>query len=110
MGKGKDPHTVERSRPIGARNSEVKVRRSSARGRLSEKESSESLLTGIARATRRPGIKRTAVFRSGSGRKIYAYSVMSSDTSKIVREDARGAKTIGKLVDGRFRALKTKTA
>ncbi len=73
-------------------------------------ESSESLLTGIARATRKPGIKRADVFRRGSGRKIYAYSVMPSDTSKIVREDAAGAKTVGKLVNGRFVALKTKTA
>lgn len=112
MATAKNPHAADKGGPAASRSGEAgsKARRSPVNGRLRKKESSESLLTGIARATRKPGISRTAVFRSGSRTRIYAYSVMPSDTSKIVREDARGAKTVGRLVKGRFVAFKTKTA
>lgn len=76
---------------------------------LRENEKTGALIDGIAKATRKPGISREVVFRSRTGRPVYAYSVYPSDTKKIVREDAQGQKTIGRFVQGKFKALRSKT-
>lgn len=74
-----------------------------------ESEKSSALIDGIAKATRKPGISRDIVFTSRRGKRVYAYSVFPGDLSKIVREDASGKKTIGRLVHGEFKPLRVKT-
>ena len=89
-----------------------RVAAKSKRLKLSRRENEEtsSLVDGILKATRKPGIHRDVVFRAPSGKRVYAYSVYPPDTSKIVREDANGRKTLGRLVQGKFKTLRSKTA
>jgi hypothetical protein len=78
-----------------------------ASGRSVRQEDGKSLLSGIVKATRKAGIDRSVVFRSGTPRKVFAYSILPSDPSKIVREAEDGSRTIGRVRNGQFRALKT---
>ena len=66
-------------------------------------------VSGISKAIRKKGIQREAIFvgRASSPKKVYAYSVLPSDTSKIVREAADGSIRVGHLRNGQFRALKS---
>jgi hypothetical protein len=80
------------------------------KGRAVPKEDGKSLLTGIVMATRKAGIDRSVVFRSGSPRRVYAYAVLPSDPSKIVREAEDGTRIIGRVRNGQFRAVKTQKA
>ena len=77
------------------------------RSKLTEQESAAALLGRLARVIESPGLARDRVF---SAKGVYAYSVSPSDPTKIVREDAGGRKTVGTLVGGRFRALRSKKA
>lgn len=72
---------------------------------VSAKEKAPVVLARVGRVMNRPGTDRTRIFRSASGKTVYAYSIDSKDTSKIVREDASGQKTVGRFTSGRFRAL-----
>jgi hypothetical protein len=85
----------------------VRVRFGSASARKPGRDDGKSLLLGIVKATRKPGINRSVVFRSGTSKKVYAYSVLPSDPSKIVREAEDGTRTIGQVRNGKFRASKT---
>ncbi len=87
----------------------VRFGKSRAGGALRETEKSGALIDGIAKATRKPGISRDIVFKARKGKRVYAYSVFPSDVTKIVREDAKGRKTIGRLVQGEFKALRAET-
>jgi hypothetical protein len=87
----------------------VRVGPSRARVELRDREKSSSLIGGIARATLKPGIKRTSIFSSRKGKQVYAYSVNPADLTKIIREDRRGKKTIGRFVNGQFKAVRRKT-
>ncbi len=87
----------------------VRVGPARSRAKLSDKETSGSLIRGIAKATRKPGIQRTVIFRSRTGKQVYAYSVYPQDVTKIVREDKNGKKSLGRFVNGQFKALRTKT-
>lgn len=96
--------TTPRSDLLVVRLGNPGTKRSVAQG-----ETASSLVGKIAKAIRKPGISRDVVFRSTIGKRVYAYSVSPSDLTKIVREDSAGVKTIGRLVNGRFRTLRTKT-
>jgi hypothetical protein len=88
----------------------VRLGKSKTEAVLRESEKSSVLIDGIAKATRKPGIRREVVFKSRRSKPVYAYSVYPSDVTKIVREDAQGHKTIGRVISGKFRALPPKTA
>lgn len=75
---------------------------------LPVRESSGPLVSRIVQASRKPGIKREVIFKKGASKRIYAYSVLPSDPSKMVREDAKGKRAVGRLANGRFRVLKSK--
>lgn len=75
-----------------------------------ETAKTSTLIEGIVRATRDPGISRAIVFRGRKGTHVYAYSVFPADPTKIVREDAEGHKAIGHLVRDKFKALRSKAA
>jgi hypothetical protein len=72
---------------------------------LPASERAAGLLAKLAKVISKPGIDRSLVFRSSTGKPVYAYSVSSQDPSEIVREDASGRRTIGRFVNGRFRPL-----
>ncbi|MCU1295911.1 MAG: hypothetical protein JWO91_189 [Acidobacteriaceae bacterium] len=72
-------------------------------------EKASTFVAKIAKATRKPGTSRKSIFRSSVGKTVYAYSVYPRDTTKIVRENAKGERTVGRLVNGRFRALPAKS-
>jgi hypothetical protein len=61
------------------------------------------IIARVAKAMSKPGIDRARVFQSVTGKPVYAYSILANDPTKLVREDASGKKTIGKVVGGRFR-------
>jgi hypothetical protein len=72
---------------------------------VSAKEKAPVVLARVGEVMNRPGTDRTRIFRSASGKTVYAYSIDSKDTSKVVREDASGRKIVGRFSSGRFRAL-----
>jgi hypothetical protein len=66
-------------------------------------EEARTLVGATAKALGRPGIKKSAVFKRGAV-EVFAYSVDSGDPRRIVRRSGAGKRTIGRLVDGRFRS------
>lgn len=66
-------------------------------------DTAREMLNRAGKALDRPGIKSGSVFR-GSRTGVFAYSVYGPDPSKVVRKAADGTRTIGRFVDGRFRA------
>jgi hypothetical protein len=83
----------------------VDVRRPKSKEAVAAKEKASTLVASLLRATRKPGTNREAIFSSNVGKRVFAYSVYPKDTTKIVREDASGKTSIGRFVNGRFRAL-----
>lgn len=59
----------------------------------------------MARALSKPGISRDAVFK-GKTRNVYSYSVDATDTSRVVRVDAKGRRQVGRLVGDKFVPIK----
>ncbi|HEY4354332.1 MAG TPA: hypothetical protein VGN16_01180 [Acidobacteriaceae bacterium] len=84
----------------------IRVGKSGAKPAPREGEQSATLIDGITRVARSPGISRDLVFRSRQGKRIYAYSVSPEDITKIIREDSKGKKTVGRLVNGQFKPLR----
>lgn len=74
---------------------------------LRETEKSGAFIDGIVRAMRKPAISRDIVFKAQKGKRVYAYSIFPGDVTKIVREDAKGRKTVGRLLQGKFRPLRS---
>lgn len=67
-------------------------------------ELASPMLVKLGRAINKPGIDREKIFRGAAGQQVYAYSAHPQDPSLFVREDAEGNRTVGRLVNGRFRA------
>jgi len=67
------------------------------------KEQASKLIADLAKAIGKRGTSRDPIFRSKIGKPVFACSIYPKDTSKIVREDANGNKTVGRLMNGRFR-------
>jgi hypothetical protein len=64
------------------------------------------LVKKAARALNKPGIDKSVVFRGPNAEKIFSYSVYPKDPTKVIRKASDGTRAIGRLVDGRFRAIK----
>jgi len=71
------------------------------------KEDTTSILARLAKAISKPGIDRASIFRSESGKPVYAYYMSSEDVSTIIREDVSGNKTAGRMVAGKFRPVRS---
>jgi hypothetical protein len=71
---------------------------------LKPAERASTMLPKLGKAINKPGINRDKIFRGASGQVVYAYSVHPQDPALFVREDAQGNRTVGRLVNGRFRA------
>lgn len=86
------------------------VRRSKAKMRKSvpEKDRASALLPKAGRALNKPGIARSTVFGDPGNSRVYAYSACIDEPGKIIRESADGKKTVGTLVEGKFKALARK--
>jgi len=87
----------------------VKIGRPKSVETVSEREKASNLVASLVRATRKPGTSRDTIFHSSVGKRVFAYSVYPGDPTKIVREDASGMTSVGRLVNGRFRVLSAKT-
>jgi hypothetical protein len=87
----------------------VKIGRPASKETVSEREKASTLVASLVKATRKPGTSRDRIFNSSVGKRVFAYSVDPGDTTKIVREDASGKTSVGRLVNGRFRTLSAKT-
>jgi hypothetical protein len=83
----------------------VKIGERHKKANVSLKEKAPGVVARVVRVTNKPGTDRNRIFRSNSGKTVYAYSIDSRDTSKVVREDVSGQRTVGRLVSGKFRAL-----
>jgi flagellin-like hook-associated protein FlgL len=83
----------------------IKIGDSHKKSAVSLKERVPNVIARVVRVLNRPGTDRKRIFRSTSGKTVYAYSIDSKDTSKVVREDVAGQRTVGRLVSGKFRAL-----
>lgn len=88
----------------------VRVSATPSRGPVPAAERAKALVTKAAVAMKTPGIDKASVFRGAKAKQVYAYSVLPSDVTKVVRESADGVRHIGRFgADGRFRVL-SKTA
>jgi len=87
----------------------VKIGRPKSKEAVFVREKASALVAGLVKATRKPGTSRERIFNSSVGKRVFAYSVYAGDTTKIVREDARGKRSVGRLVNGRFRSLPART-
>ena len=87
----------------------VKIGRPASKETVSVRERASTLVASLAKATRKPGTSRDRIFNSSVGKRVFAYSVDPGDITRIVREDASGKKTLGRLVNGRFRTLSAKS-
>lgn len=74
-----------------------------AKSSTKRSEVARTLVGATARALGRPGIKKSAVFKRGAV-DVFAYSVDPGDPKRIVRRSGAGKRTVGRLVDGRFRS------
>ena len=83
----------------------INVRDGVVSNRVRPREIGGTLLVETERALRRPGVKRGTVF-SVTG--VSSYSAYPRDPSMIVRESHDGIKTVGRLVNGHFRAKTAK--
>lgn len=63
------------------------------------------LLRRVGRALAKPGLPREAVFGLNPSRNFFAYALDPSNPSRMVREDATGNKTVGRMINGVFRKL-----
>lgn len=70
-------------------------------------EKASVLVAKAGQALDKPGIKKQVVFRQGAASGVYAYSVYPKDPTKVVREAADGTRKVGRMVGGKFRAIKT---
>jgi len=74
-------------------------------GTVRPADKAKVLVGKAAVALKKPGIDKSSVFRGAKPQKVFAYSVLSGDTSKVVRESADGTRLVGRLgLDGKFRA------
>ena len=71
---------------------------------LKPKEGAGSLVAGMLDALSNPGLAHSVVFRGLKAGQVSSYSIFPADPTKVVREQADGTRTIGRLVGGRFRA------
>lgn len=78
----------------------IHVRGPTVARRTIQREVGGTLLMQTERALRQPGVARGSVF-TVSG--VSSYSAYARDPSMIVRESRDGTKTVGRLVNGRFR-------
>jgi hypothetical protein len=83
---------------IGERHRKLRVE-------ASPKERAAGVLARVAKVMAAPGVDRTRIFQSTSGKPVYAYFVSSEDPTKVVREDASGRQKVGRLIGGRFRPI-----
>jgi hypothetical protein len=66
------------------------------------------LLGKFGKALSKPGVSRAEVFGAGkSSGTVYAYSLDPKDPTMIIREDAKGKRTQGKVVGGTFKGVRT---
>lgn len=63
------------------------------------------LLQKLGKALSKPGISRVAVFGPNPKRTAYAYSLDPSDPVRMIREDAAGNRTVGRMTNGIFRKI-----
>lgn len=66
-------------------------------------EKASVLIAKAGQALKKPGLARGAVF-TGSKR-VFAYSVDPADPSRLIREAADGTRKVGRMVDGKFKAM-----
>lgn len=65
------------------------------------------LLQKAARALNKPGIETSVIFRGPNPQKIFSYSVDPRDLTRVVQKASDGTREFGRLVDGKFRAIKS---
>ena len=68
-------------------------------------EQAGPLLRMVGKALSKPGVRREAVFGARPKKNFYAYSLDPTNPARMVREDADGNKTVGRMVDGKFRKV-----
>ncbi|MBP7574029.1 MAG: hypothetical protein KA777_08640 [Rhodoferax sp.] len=61
------------------------------------------LLPKMAKAMLKPGLNKKAVFRSNAGKTVYAYSIDPNNPDRLIRENASGDKTPGRMSGASFR-------
>jgi hypothetical protein len=57
----------------------------------------------MAIAMSKPGLSKKTIFRSSGGRTVYAYSIDPNNPEQLIREDASGDKTPGRISGANFR-------
>lgn len=76
---------------------------------IGNEEQARTLFKKAVNALDKPGISRTVVFKqTNNSRKVneqktvYSFFIDPKDTRYVIREDAKGARTKGRLIKGEF--------
>jgi hypothetical protein len=78
-----------------------------SRNPIAPADTAAALGLKLVQALNKPGVSREAVFGTEqTGRTVYAYSVHPDDPTMLLRETADGKCAIGRMVNGRFRAIR----
>jgi len=84
----------------------VRISAKPSHGPVPASERAQVLVTKAAVAMKKPGIDKASVFRGAQAKRVYAYSILPSDVTKVVRESVDGVRHVGRFgADGRFRVL-----
>jgi hypothetical protein len=84
----------------------VKIGERYKREAVSPDERASRVLARPGKALDKPGTDRARIFKSLSGKPVFAYSIDPKDPSRFVREDVAGNQVVGRVVNGKFRAIK----
>ena len=79
-----------------------RTRHHAKKSRQKDSERTKYLLGKVGTGLNLPGIKPTVVFKS---KDVFAYSIDPTNPNRIVRHSSAGKRTVGRLVDGRFKAI-----
>lgn len=96
---------VEHAVQIGTDWLLVRLVGAKTRKSVPKKDQASELLPKVGKALNKPGIDRSTVFGEPGNPSVYAYSVCVDEPGKIVRESVDGTKTVGTLVEGKFKVL-----
>lgn len=82
----------------------VRTKRVKPKAEASLADRASTLVSKAGKALGKPGLPKESVF-TGSKR-IYAFSVDSSDATRLIRETPDGKRQAGRMVNGRFLVAK----
>lgn len=98
--------TLVSGQPVATLSNGFVLIKTSAHRVIPKNNEPHQLLQKAAKALSKPGIPRSAVFGDGTNKRLFSYSIDTDDPSRLVRVSFDGTRSVGRLVNGKFQAIK----